>query len=196
MMDLRETVISAMRTHAALRRVRLIGSRAEGRATELSDWDFAVETDDFRALAPALPRLLAPLDPLSQQWDRLSERFCWMLMLRGPVKVDLIFIDEPHVQEPPWVSVAENLGGIEAHFWDWMLWLRNKKAKAENGTVARELQTLFDHLLAPLGVVTVPSSIGEAVASYRSARNKAETRFGRSVNRELEAEVAPALVGW
>jgi len=36
------TAIPALVTHPSIRSVRLIGSRAEGRAHELSDWDFAV----------------------------------------------------------------------------------------------------------------------------------------------------------
>jgi hypothetical protein len=158
-----------------------------------SDWDFAVTTTDFSAVAPALPELLAPLEPLAQQWDRLSERFCWMLMLRGPTKVDLIFVEEPHAPEPPWALSAENLDGMDAHFWDWMLWLRGKRAKGETDLLGAELRKLFVHLLSPLGVNAAPSSIGEAVDRYREARATAEQRFGRRVPRELDQEVAPAL---
>jgi predicted nucleotidyltransferase len=64
--------------------VELTGSRAEGRATERSDWDFCIDTDDFDALASDLPQLLAPLAPLAQQWDRLATHRCWMLILPGP----------------------------------------------------------------------------------------------------------------
>lgn len=161
-----------------------------------SDWDFAVTTTDFSAVAPALPELLAPLEPLAQQWDRLSERFCWMLMLRGPTKVDLIFVEEPHAPEPPWELSAENLDSMDAHFWDWMLWLRGKRAKGETELVADELRKLFVHLLSPLGVSEIPSSISEAVSRYRDAREVTERRLGRHVQRALEHEVAPALAGW
>ncbi len=34
--------------------VRLVGSRAEGRATRCSDWDFVVETSDFDAVATGI----------------------------------------------------------------------------------------------------------------------------------------------
>ena len=46
-------------------------------------------------------RLVAPLRPLAQQWDPLSETWCWMAILRGPIKLDFIFA-EPHEREPPW----------------------------------------------------------------------------------------------
>lgn len=39
----------------------------------LSDWDFVVSTSDFPAAAVQLPGLVEPLDPLVQQWDRLSD---------------------------------------------------------------------------------------------------------------------------
>ena len=182
-----------MAPHPAVDRIELIGSRAEGRATEWSDWDFGVRARDFAAVAEALPGLLAPLGPLVQQWDRLSETWCWMLILRGPVKVDLIFSDEPHEKEPPWEPTPETLGGIDDHFWDWMLWLRSKEAVGKDELVGAELQKLFEHLLGPLGVERMPSSIAEAVESYRAARHRAEERFDRVVSRAVERAVAPSL---
>src|SRR5207342_893733 len=112
--------IEALERHPAVRRVRLVGSRAAGTATAVSDWDFAVETDDFRAIARDIGTVLATLQPLAQQWDRLSETQCWMVMLPGPVKLDFIF-DEPHDDEPPWRPDRSNLAAIDAHFWDWAL---------------------------------------------------------------------------
>ncbi|MDQ3778851.1 MAG: hypothetical protein M3310_08340, partial [Actinomycetota bacterium] len=171
----------------------LVGSRAEGRASDLSDWDFVVHANDFAVVAEALPDLLAPLHPLAQQWDRLSREYCWMLILPGPVKVDLIFPDEPHTHEPPWEPSRENLDAIEAHFWDWMLWLRGKEAGGKADLVQSELDKLFDHLLSPLGAAHRPSSIVEAIAVYRGARRRAAQRLGADVGRELERAVTPAF---
>jgi hypothetical protein len=176
-----------------VRRIVLAGSRAEGRATEWSDWDFLVEAVDFAAAAVALPSLLAPLEPLVQQWDRLSREQCWMLILPEPAKVDLIFPGEPHALEPPWVPSADNLGPIDDHFWDWMLWLKGKEAGGKRALVGAELRKLHDNLLGPLGGEAVPSSLAEAVAAYQTARDRAERRFGRPVRREVEAAVAPVL---
>lgn len=192
-MGLAECVVASVSAHPAARSIRLAGSRAEGRATELSDWDFLVEANDFPALAEALPGLLSRLDPLVQQWDRLSAECCWMLILRGPTKVDLIFPDEPHTKEPPWEPNRENLGAIDAHFWDWMLWLGGKEAGGKAEIVRSELGKLSDHLLAPLGADGRPSSIGEAVSAYRAARERAEQGFGVTVRRDVETAVAPAL---
>ncbi len=182
-----------MSDHPAVRDIQLVGSRAEGRAIGRSDWDFRVDASDFSTVAEALPRLLAPLDPLVEQWDRLSLEQCWMLMLRGPVKVDLIFPEVPHALEPPWQVNAATLGGIDAHFWDWVLWLRSKDARGMRDVVAAELEKLFVHLLKPLGVGSQPSSITEAVAAYRVGRERAERALGMTIPRELEREVAPAL---
>ena len=170
-----------------------MGSRATGRAGPDSDWDFRVATRDFATVAAALPSLLAPLEPLAQQWDRLSDEQCWMLILRGPVKVDLIFPEEPHVHEPPWVPSAENLGAIDAHLWDWLLWLRGKERSGKEELVAAELEKLFVHLLRPLGVERVPSSVADAVELYRPARDAAAARLGGAVPSALETEVARAL---
>ena len=176
-----------------MRDVRLVGSRAEGRANERSDWDFRVGASDFSAVADALPRLLEPLEPLAQQWDRLSPERCWMLMLHGPVKVDLIFPEEPHAIEPPWVVGPGTIDGIDAHFWDWMLWLSSKDAAGKREVVAAELEKLFGHLLAPLEVDYSPSSISQAVTAYREGRARAERRLGVAVSRDLDNAVAPSL---
>jgi hypothetical protein len=194
-MKLADQIIAFVEPDPAIRSIRLVGSQADGSATEFSDWDFRVEASDFAAAAEALPHLLAPLQPLAQQWDRLSPERCWMLIVRGPAKVDLIFPDEPHSNEPPWEPDPDNLDAIEAHFWDWMLWLRGKEARGKADLVASELDKLFDHLLAPLRVKGPPSSIADAIASYRDARDHAEQQFGVTVSRDLEAAAVPAFAG-
>jgi predicted nucleotidyltransferase len=191
---LADRVIALVARHPEVRSIELAGSRATGQARPESDWDFLVEAQDFDAVAAALPELLAPLEPLAAQWDRLSDEQCWMLILRGPVKVDLIFPEEPHVHEPRWVPSADNLEAIDAHLWDWLLWLRPKEASGKRELVAAELEKLCVHLLRPLGVERVPSSVAEAVELYRPARDAAAARLGCVIPRALEAEVARALL--
>jgi len=193
-MTIAERVPAALTAHPAVKSVDLAGSRAEGRATKLSDWDFLVATDRFEDLVADLPGLVAELDPLAQQWDRLSPSWCYMLILRGPVKVDLIFPDEPHLDDPPWRPDRENLAALDAHFWDWMLWLNSKDAAGKDELVDGELQKLYRHLLGPLGATARPSTIGEAVDNYREAREQLEAKLGVTVPRDLEKEVAPALI--
>jgi hypothetical protein len=185
-------VIETVRPHPAVQRVWLVGSRAAGTASAISDWDFAVETDDFPTVGRDIGSLLAALDPLVQQWDRLSDTQCWMVMLPGPVKLDFIFT-EPHHHEPPWVPGPANLAEIDAHFWDWALWLLAKHVKHRTELVATELQKMFDHLLQPMGIEEVPASLDIAVASYLSARDRLELAFGVTVPRTLEREVVRAL---
>jgi hypothetical protein len=187
-------VRSAVGRHPAVQSISLAGSRAEGRATEFSDWDFVVTTGDFPTLARDLPELCTALAPIAVQWDRLSTHQCWMLVLPGPAKVDLIFPDEPHALEPPWAPTRENLAAIDRHFWDWALWLRSKEEARKRDVVAAELEKLFGHLLGPLGATTRPRSVAEAVAVYRDARAAAERRFGQEVPRELETAVAGSVL--
>jgi predicted nucleotidyltransferase len=184
-----DRVIEALQRHPSVRSVRLAGSRAAGRAHRGSDWDFLVESGDFTRVANDLVDLCRPLEPIAQQWDPLSARYCWLLMLRGPVKVDLIFPDVPHDPEPPWTPTAANLGAIDQHFWDWTLWLNGKQSAGKTDLVSAELDKLFAHILGPLGVAQRPSSIFDAVAAYQDARAEAEERFGCRVPRDLEAEV-------
>jgi len=186
-------VKAALLPHRHVRGVELVGSRANGSSTPLSDWDFVVATDDFGAVARALPAVVSALEPLAQQWDRISEYPCYMLMLIGPVKVDLIFPGEPYESLPPWRVSAETLEGIDRHFWDWILWLASKREKGQDELVRRELAKMSEHLLRPLGVDRVPGSIEAAFESYRIARDEREREFGLEVSRRLEHEVLPAL---
>jgi hypothetical protein len=179
--------------HPSVRRVSLAGSRGAGTQTPLSDWDFAVETGDFAAVSNALPELTAPLEPLAQQWDLLGQHPTYMLMLRGPVKIDLIFFDEAMTERPPWEVSAETLAAIDAHFWDWILWLAAKRAGGRDDLVGEQLEKLHGYLLRPLGVEDAPTTIEQAVEDYLCALESTERRFGVTVPRALRDEVLPAL---
>jgi hypothetical protein len=185
-------VEQALRSAREVRVVRPVGSRARGDATALSDWDFRVVVSDFAAVAAQLPELVAPLSPLAAQWDRLSEEQCYMLLLRGPHKVDLIF-DEPHTDEPPWVVAPETLQAIDAHFWDWILWLAAKRLAGKDDLVTAELSKMHDHLLAPMGISAAPGSLDEALALYVAARSSLEQQLAVHVSRAVEREVLPAI---
>jgi hypothetical protein len=191
-----DDIVAAVETtlrHPSIHAVELVGSRATGKPTPLSDWDFVVVTERFDEVARALPALVAELEPLAQQWDRISAYPCYMLMLAGPVKVDLIFPDEPYESLPPWSVSAETVDGIDQHFWDWILWLASKREKREDELVRRELIKMRDHLLGPLGVDRAVSSIEAAVQAYRAARDEREREFGVQVSRRREHEVLPVL---
>jgi hypothetical protein len=192
--DLAASVKAALLPHPHILTVELVGSRATGSPTSLSDWDFAVTTDRFDAVARELPTMVAELQPLAQQWDRISEYPCYMLMLIGPVKVDLIFPGEPYESLPPWRLSAETLEGIDRHFWDWILWLASKREKGQDELVQRELVKMSEHLLRPLGVDRVPGSIEAALESYGFTRDRRERELGVEVSRRLEHEVLPALL--
>jgi hypothetical protein len=191
--DLAASVRAVLLPHPHIRSVELVGSRATGSPTPLSDWDFEVETDDYGVVALALPALVSALEPLAQQWDRISAYPCYMLMLTGPVKVDLIFPGEPYESLQPWTVSADTLDGIDQHFWDWILWLASKREKDKDDLVRRELEKMSEHLLRPLGVDAVPSSIDAAVEGYRTARDEREREFGLEVSRRREREVVPAV---
>jgi predicted nucleotidyltransferase len=84
--------------HAAVTGVEFAGSRSRGTHQELSDWDFAVETFDFGAVARDMPRLVAPLEPLGEQWEPLGHFPAYQVLLRGPTKIEYLFLNE--VQDP------------------------------------------------------------------------------------------------
>jgi hypothetical protein len=187
-----DDVIGLLSQDPGIGQVVLTGSRARGRAGPWSDWDFAVGTTAFAEVCQAMPRLVAPLRPVVAQWDRLARTWCYMLILDGPVKVDLIFA-QPHPPLPPWQVSAATLPGIDDHFWDWMLWLHAKHAAGRHDLVAAELGNLHEHLLAPLGVTTAPGSLGHAVTAYRTARATREQQLRFQVPRAAEQTVTHAL---
>ena len=187
-----EDVMRVLGAAAGIQRIELTGSRASGRATPLSDWDFRVVTADFAKVRDTIPRLLVPLRPVVAQWDRLSRTWCYMLILTGPAKVDLIF-GQPHAALPPWQPSPSTLRGIDDHFWDWTLWLRSKQLAGKDGLVEAELGKLHDHLLGPLGVMRAPRTIELAIAGYRAARNQWERRLGMPIPRAAEEAVIQAL---
>jgi hypothetical protein len=190
--ELASEIPRVLARHPAIGSVTLAGSRARGDATDLSDWDFKVETRDFRSVAGALPELVAPLEPLAQQWDRLSDPACYMLMLAGIGKVDLIF-DEPWEPKPSWEVSEATLWGIDDHFLDWTIWLESKDRAGKRELVATELTKMHEHLLAPLGVEHAPSTIPDAVAAYTTARAETQERLAVAVPRTVEDEVRRLL---
>jgi hypothetical protein len=187
-----DDVIRLLSQHPGIGQVVLTGSRARGRAGPWLDWDFTVSTTAFAEVREALPPLVAPLRPVVAQWDRLARRWCYMLILDGPVKVDLIFT-QPHTPLPPWQVSAAALPRIDDHFWDWMLWLHAKHAAGRQDLVAAELGKLHEYLLAPVGVTAAPSSLGHAVTAYSTARGTWERQLGLQVPRVAEQTVTPAL---
>jgi hypothetical protein len=190
--NLPDAVIRALAADGRIESVELTGSRAAGRATALSDWDFAVTTGSFDEVRQALPETVATLRPVVAQWDRLSRAWCYMLILAGPAKVDLIF-SYPHRPLPPWQVTPATLPGIDDHFWDWALWLGSKQAAGRADIVAGELDRLHRHLLGPMGVPEPPAGLGQAVAGYRGARAAWEARLETPVSRAAEQAVLPAL---
>ena len=194
-MDLASVVPRLLSEHPLVDAVKLTGSRATGIAHELSDWDFEVETRNFARVAEALPGLVAPLQPLAEQWDRYAAHACFMLIQRGPTKVDLLFLDEKQGWAPPWEPAPDNLESIDRHFWDWALWLEQKRRAGKDDVLAASLDHMHQLLLGPMGASVPPATVSEAVASYLARRADLEATYGIEVSRELELEVRPALPG-
>jgi hypothetical protein len=186
-------VAALLAPHPAVTSVRLGGSRARGKAHALSDWDWEVRTSDYDAVARDLPGLLAPLEPLAALWDPYSDVECYMLMLRGPTKVDVLFPDEPRKWDGPWRPSAKTLPRIDAHFWDWILWTEQKRRSGKADVVEKSLADMHRLMLAPMGVLRAPTSVTAALDAYLEARMRLEEIYGIKVPRALQREVEPAL---
>jgi Nucleotidyltransferase domain len=192
--DVTARITTVLASHPDVSRVELVGSRARGEATALSDWDFLIHTTNSPELARELPATVTPLEPLAAQWDRLTERATYMLMLPGAIKVDLFPGDQRRALEPPWEPTPSNLVAIDAHFWDWTIWLGGKVLAGKTGLVAEELRKMHRHLLGPLGVTSPPAMVDQAVAGYRGARDRLERSWEISGPRRVGDEVTAALV--
>lgn len=194
-MDVEGLVKPLLMRHSAVADVRLIGSRARGTNHELSDWDFAVESNDFQRLSGDLLELVGQLAPLAAFWDRLAEHETFMFILRGPAKVDLLFTDQSRDLDPPWTVSKDTLPGIDWHFWDWILWLVAKDQKGRDELVASELTKMQTHLLGPLGVAEPPGDMAQAVKVYLARREELERELGLRLSRELGLQVMRTLRG-
>ena len=192
-MDIITDVTRALGAHPSIRTVRLAGSRRRNAQTVLSDWDFVVETDDFAAVARDLPELVRPLDPLAAQWDPYADIVCYMLILPGAEKVDLLFPDHPRAWSGAWVAGSGTLVAIDKHFWDWILWLAQKAEHGERALLRDRLRDMHRLMLGPLGVDEPPHTIDDAIGTYLRARETNERRFGVRVDRRLGEEVLSRL---
>jgi hypothetical protein len=175
--------------HAAVTGVEFAGSRSRGTHEELSDWDFAVETSDFGEVARDMPKLVAPLEPLGEQWEPLGHFPVYQVLLRGPTKVEYLFLDVVQGARPPMRPSAETLVAINTHFWDWMWWLITKASAGRQDLVAEHLPQLYAHLLQPMGIAAAPASIDEAIAAFVARRDALEHAYGVYLPRALEDEV-------
>ena len=192
-MDLADRAIRVVSDHPAISRVELAGSRARGTQNELSDWDFAVQTTDLAAVARALPDLVEPLRPLAKQWEPLGHFPAYMLMLRGPTKVEYLFLEHSQEPKPPVVPTARTLQPIDDHFWDWIWWIATKVQVDRNDLVRAHWPLMFAHILRPMGATQAPHSVASGVRTYLRLRRTLEKRFHAAVSGQLEREVRSGL---
>jgi hypothetical protein len=193
MADLARTATELVSHHPAVRRVELAGSRARGTHEELSDWDFSVTTFDFAAVARDLPALIAPLHPLSQQWEPLGHFPVYQLLLRGPIKVEYLFLDHSQHAAPPRRVGPATLDPINTHFWDWIWWIATKASIGRTDLVDEHLPQLFSYLLRPIGVREPPADIQAAINQFVSRRDELEREYDMTVSRALEEEVCAGI---
>jgi hypothetical protein len=188
-----EEATAAIRDLEPVSAVSLVGSRRDGSASALSDWDFVIDSDDLERLAGDLPEVIGALRPLAALWDPLGEHRNYMAIFPGLVKLDL-HLNLPPPPHMPWSVNADTLAELDTHFWDWTLWLAGKALKGHTALVSGELEKMHEFLLGPLGVEEVPQSIDAAVEAYRAGRSSAENSWSVSLpGSALESEVLPAL---
>jgi hypothetical protein len=191
--DLVAVATALVARHPAVRHVELAGSRARGTHEELSDWDFAVETSDFAAVARDMGTLVAGLDPLAEQWEPLGHFPVYQVFLRGPTKIEYLFLEHEQNPMPPVPPSPDALVAINTHFWDWIWWIATKAGVGRDDLVAEHLARLHGHLLQPMGVRTPPRDIDTAIHTFVRRRDELERQYGLTVSRALEEEVRQGI---
>jgi hypothetical protein len=141
------------------------------------------------AVAYDLPTLVAPLDPLGEQWEPIGHFPVYQVLLRGPTKVEYLFLGHSQEPMPPVEPSSDTLVAINTHFWDWIWWLTTKASIGRSDLVAEHMPQLYTQLLRPMGISAVPATIESAVEAFVARRNALEQEFGISVDRALESEV-------
>jgi hypothetical protein len=184
-----DVAIPPVQAHPAVTNVELAGSRSRGTHAELSDWDFAVACDAFEAVARDLPALVAELEPLGEQWEPVGHFPVYQVLLRGPVKVEYLFLDETQEPFPPLVPGAETIRAIDNHFWDWTWWIATKASIGRDDLVVEHLRQLWERLLRPLGVRVVPRDLNAAIRAFVPRRD-AVGAVPRALEREVRRGVA------
>jgi hypothetical protein len=193
MEDLATAAVALVAKHPAVQRVEFAGSRARGTHEQLSDWDFAVKTSDFSAVARDLPNLVAPLNPLAAQWEPLGYFRVYQVLLRGPTKVEYLFLEQSQDAKPPVKPCKTTLAEINTHFWDWIWWIATKAAAGRHDLVSVHLSQLYRHLLQPIGVATVPRDVDAAIRAFVARRDALEREYAISIPRALEDEIHRGL---
>jgi hypothetical protein len=114
----------------------------------------------------------------------------------GPyvVKVDLL-LDLPERRPPadPPAVTAATLPGIDAHFWDWNLWLGSKRLRGTETLVRTELAKMWGYLLKPLGGIAAPTTQHEAIAEYLRLLPRLERRHNIHIAPDLGRAVQATL---
>lgn len=183
-MEIAEQIAAALTAHPSVTAVRT----GTGAAPE-----FAVEVDDFTAVAGDLATLVREHAPLAAQWDRLGVHEAYIVVLPGPVRAVFHFPGVPRGPARPWRIGPDTLAAVDAHFWDWSLRVIGARRMGNTDRVRGELFELSRHLLVPLGIDMVPSSLAEAADRYLRVRDRLETRYRATVPRRLQKEVLPLV---
>jgi hypothetical protein len=123
-------------------------------------------------------RAVAVGEDLHQRW--------YQVLLRGPTKVEYLFLEHSQEPVPPVEPSRDALVAITTHFWDWIWWLATKASVGRDDLVAEHLPQLDAHLLRPMGVATTPRNIDAAIGAFVACRDALEDEYGISVPRALE----------
>jgi hypothetical protein len=102
-----------------------------------------VQTLDFAAVARDLPTLVAPLEPLAEQWEPMGHFPVYQVLLRGTTKVEYLFLEHSQDAMPPVNPSKETLVAINTHFWDWIWWLATKATVGRHDLVAGAFDPLW-----------------------------------------------------
>jgi hypothetical protein len=124
-----------------------------------------------------------------EQWEPMCHFPVYQILMRGPTKVEYLFLDHSQDAAKPVSPGPSTLVAIDTHFWDWIWWIATKASVGRDDLVAEHLPQLYNHLLRPMGVEDEPTTIDAAIHAYRAGRDQLESSHGVVVPRALGGEV-------
>jgi hypothetical protein len=74
----------------------------------------------------------------------------YQVLLRGPTKIEYLFLTHSQEPLPALTPGPDTLAAINTHFWDWIWWLSTKASIGRTDLVAEHMPQLYDRLLRPL----------------------------------------------
>jgi len=117
-----------------------------------------------------------------------------MVVVTGPIKIDLFLGDPRHEVEEPWTALpATPSTRSTATSGIGLCGLAGRFSAGTTSSSSESWQKMHHHLLGPVGVAAPAATLAAAVDDYLRARARLERHWHMTVAQELGEEVVAGL---